>query len=117
MKKIIKVEAVEKHFGNQVIIPPLSLDIKEGEFLTILGPSGCGKTTLLRMIAGFETPTKGNLLLDDERINDLPPYKRHMNLVFQHILLTHMNTSLILVITSLSINLLLQITMVIQLLI
>ena len=84
MKKIIKVEAVEKHFGNQVIIPPLSLDIKEGEFLTILGPSGCGKTTLLRMIAGFETPTKGNLLLDDERINDLPPYKRHMNLVFQH---------------------------------
>ncbi|TKJ02398.1 ATP-binding cassette domain-containing protein, partial [Bacillus cereus] len=84
MKKIIKVEAVEKHFGNQVIIPPLSLDIKEGEFLTILGPSGCGKTTLLRMIAGFETPTKGNLLLDAERINDLPPYKRHMNLVFQH---------------------------------
>ena len=73
MKKIIKVEAVEKHFGNQVIIPPLSLDIKEGEFLTILGPSGCGKTTLLRMIGGFETPTKGNLLLDDEKINDLPP--------------------------------------------
>ncbi|MFH4082088.1 ATP-binding cassette domain-containing protein, partial [Acinetobacter baumannii] len=60
------------------------LDIKEGAILTILGPSGCGKTTLLRMIAGFETPTKGNLLLDDERINDLPPDKRHMNLVFQH---------------------------------
>ncbi|MEI4800575.1 ABC transporter ATP-binding protein [Bacillus sp. NPDC077411] len=84
MKNIIKVEAVEKHFGNQVIIPPLSLDIKEGEFLTILGPSGCGKTTLLRMIAGFEKPTKGVISLDEETINDLPPYKRHMNLVFQH---------------------------------
>lgn len=84
MKNIIKVEAVEKHFGDQVIIPPLSLDIKEGEFVTILGPSGCGKTTLLRMIAGFEKPTKGIISLDDETINDLPPYKRHMNLVFQH---------------------------------
>ncbi|PEZ01619.1 spermidine/putrescine ABC transporter ATP-binding protein [Bacillus sp. AFS018417] len=84
MKNIIKVEAVEKYFGDQVIIPPLSLDIKEGEFVTILGPSGCGKTTLLRMIAGFETPTKGTIALDEEKINDLPPYKRHMNLVFQH---------------------------------
>lgn len=84
MKNIIKVEAVEKHFGDQVIIPALSLDIKEGEFLTILGPSGCGKTTLLRMIAGFEKPTKGVISLDEETINDLPPYKRHMNLVFQH---------------------------------
>lgn len=84
MKNIIKVEAVEKHFGEQVIIPPLSLNIKEGEFLTILGPSGCGKTTLLRMIAGFEKPTIGSILLDEEKINDLPPYKRNMNLVFQH---------------------------------
>ncbi|WP_369900539.1 ABC transporter ATP-binding protein [Bacillus manliponensis] len=84
MKNIIKVEAVEKHFGDQVIIPPLSLNIKEGEFLTILGPSGCGKTTLLRMIAGFEKPTIGSILLDEEKINDLPPYKRNMNLVFQH---------------------------------
>jgi spermidine/putrescine transport system ATP-binding protein len=84
MKKIITVDSVEKHFADQVVIPPLSLDIREGEFLTILGPSGCGKTTLLRMIAGFETPTKGTILLDGERINDLPPYKRNMNLVFQH---------------------------------
>ncbi|CAM4120227.1 spermidine/putrescine ABC transporter ATP-binding protein [Bacillus manliponensis] len=84
MKNIIKVEAVEKHFGDQVIISPLSLNIKEGEFLTILGPSGCGKTTLLRMIAGFEKPTIGSILLDEEKINDLPPYKRNMNLVFQH---------------------------------
>ncbi|ENQ3104902.1 spermidine/putrescine transport system ATP-binding protein [Bacillus sp. 491mf] len=92
MKNIIKVEAVEKHFGDQVIIPALSLDIKEGEFLTILGPSGCGKTTLLRMIAGFEKPTKGVISLDEETINDLPPYKRHMNLVFQHYaLFPHMN--------------------------
>lgn len=84
MKNIIKIEEVEKKFGDQVIIPPLSLNIKEGEFLTILGPSGCGKTTLLRMIAGFEKPTIGSILLDEETINDLPPYKRNMNLVFQH---------------------------------
>ncbi|MBO9128489.1 ABC transporter ATP-binding protein [Bacillus sp. 165] len=84
MKKIITVDSVEKHFAGQAVIPPLSLDIEEGEFLTILGPSGCGKTTLLRMIAGFETPTKGTISLDGQRINDLPPYKRDMNLVFQH---------------------------------
>ncbi|MFD3447460.1 ABC transporter ATP-binding protein [Microbacteriaceae bacterium 4G12] len=84
MKKIITIDSVEKKFGDQVIISPLSLDIQEGEFLTILGPSGCGKTTLLRMIAGFEKPTDGAILLDNEKINDLPAFKRDMNLVFQH---------------------------------
>jgi spermidine/putrescine transport system ATP-binding protein len=84
MKQIIEIEAVEKRFGDQVIIPPLSLEIQEGEFLTILGPSGCGKTTLLRMIAGFETLTGGTILLDGKAIESLPPYKRDMNLVFQH---------------------------------
>jgi spermidine/putrescine transport system ATP-binding protein len=84
MKKIITIENVEKHFANQVIIPSLSLDIKEGEFLTILGPSGCGKTTLLRMIAGFEKPSKGAIKLEDKVINDLQPYKRDMNMVFQN---------------------------------
>lgn len=81
---MITIEAVEKEFGDTVVIPPLSLGIQEGEFLTILGPSGCGKTTLLRMIAGFEQPTAGSIFLDGENIVDLPPYKRDMNLVFQH---------------------------------
>ncbi|WP_129727961.1 ABC transporter ATP-binding protein [Ectobacillus funiculus] len=81
---MITIEAVEKEFGDTVVIPPLSLQIQEGEFLTILGPSGCGKTTLLRMIAGFEQPTGGSIFLDGENIVDLPPYKRDMNLVFQH---------------------------------
>ncbi|GGE71353.1 ABC transporter ATP-binding protein [Priestia taiwanensis] len=84
MKNIITIENVEKHFANQVIIPSLSLDIQEGEFLTILGPSGCGKTTLLRMIAGFEKPSKGAIKLDGKVINDLEPYKRDMNMVFQN---------------------------------
>ncbi|WP_028399405.1 ABC transporter ATP-binding protein [Ectobacillus panaciterrae] len=84
MKQIIEIEAIEKQFGDHVIIPPLSLDIQEGEFLTILGPSGCGKTTLLRMIAGFEAPTDGTILLSGQAIENLPPYKRDMNLVFQH---------------------------------
>ncbi len=84
MKNIITVESVEKHFDSQCIIPSLSLDIKEGEFITILGPSGCGKTTLLRMIAGFEYPTSGNIILDGQVINQLPPYKRDMNMVFQN---------------------------------
>lgn len=92
MKNIISVQSVEKHFNNQVIIPSLSLDIKEGEFITILGPSGCGKTTLLRMIAGFEYPTSGEITLDGQVINDLPPYKRDMNMVFQnYALFPHMN--------------------------
>lgn len=84
MKNIISVQAVEKHFDQQTIIPSLSLDIKEGEFITILGPSGCGKTTLLRMIAGFEHPTSGKIALDGQVINELPPYKRDMNMVFQN---------------------------------
>ncbi|MFX3623070.1 MAG: ABC transporter ATP-binding protein [Ectobacillus sp.] len=91
MKKLIVLEAVEKKFGNETIIPPLSLDIYEGEFLTIVGPSGCGKTTLLRMIAGFEKPTRGFIFLEGDQINDLPPYKRNMNLVFQqYALFPHM---------------------------
>ncbi|MDG4657493.1 ABC transporter ATP-binding protein [Ectobacillus antri] len=92
MKDMITITEVQKRFGDQVIIPSLSLDIKEGEFLTILGPSGCGKTTLLRMIAGFETPTEGTISLAGEYIQNLPPYKRDMNLVFQHYaLFPHMN--------------------------
>jgi spermidine/putrescine transport system ATP-binding protein len=92
MKNIIEIEQVEKNFSENNVISPLSLEIYSGEFLTILGPSGCGKTTLLRMIAGFEEPSSGAIKLNGETINSLPPYKRDMNLVFQHYaLFPHMN--------------------------
>lgn len=81
---MIEVIEVEKHFSDQTIIYPLDLTIHEGEFLTILGPSGCGKTTLLRMIAGFEQSTKGDILLDGKKVTDVPPYLRDVNMVFQH---------------------------------
>lgn len=92
MKNIIEIEKVEKNYSENNVISPLSLEIYSGEFLTILGPSGCGKTTLLRMIAGFEEPSSGVIKLNGEAINSLPPYKRDMNLVFQHYaLFPHMN--------------------------
>ncbi|WMT41162.1 ABC transporter ATP-binding protein [Paenibacillus sp. D2_2] len=81
---MIELVGVEKHFAGQVVVHPLSLTIKEGEFLTLLGPSGCGKTTILRMIAGFEQPSKGRILLDGADLTKLPPNHRDLNLVFQH---------------------------------
>ena len=81
---MIRLENVEKHFAGHPVVHPLSLTIDEGEFLTLLGPSGCGKTTILRMIAGFEQPTKGTIRLDGEDVTELPPNKRNLNLVFQH---------------------------------
>jgi spermidine/putrescine transport system ATP-binding protein len=81
---IIELKNIEKYFGSNCVIPTLNLEIRRGEFLTLLGPSGCGKTTLLRMIAGFETPTKGTVLLEGEDITPLPPYRRNVNTVFQN---------------------------------
>lgn len=81
---MIELSGVEKHYGGQVALRPLSLTIKEGEFLTLLGPSGCGKTTILRMIAGFEEPSAGKILLDGTDLTHLPPNRRDLNLVFQH---------------------------------
>lgn len=81
---MIELSGVEKQFAGQVVVHPLSLTIKEGEFLTLLGPSGCGKTTILRMIAGFEQPTGGKILLDGSDLTNLPPNRRDLNLVFQH---------------------------------
>ncbi len=81
---MIRIEGIQKNFADTVVIPNIDLQIKDGEFLTLLGPSGCGKTTLLRMIAGLETPSKGSIYIDDQDVTKLPPYKRNVNMVFQH---------------------------------
>lgn len=80
----IKIRNAVKRYGNNTIISDLSLDIKEGEFFTLLGPSGCGKTTLLRMIAGFNTIEGGDFYFSEKRINDLDPAKRNIGMVFQN---------------------------------
>jgi spermidine/putrescine transport system ATP-binding protein len=81
---IAELRNASKHFGSVVAADNINLTIKRGEFLSFLGPSGCGKTTALRMLAGFETPTSGDVLLDGQRVNDLPPHRRPVNMVFQH---------------------------------
>lgn len=81
---VIELVQIEKHFQGQAVVHPLSLSIKEGEFLTLLGPSGCGKTTILRMIAGFEQPTGGRVWLAGQDVTEVPANKRDLNLVFQH---------------------------------
>ena len=79
-------------YSNEVILNNISLDIYDKEFITLLGPSGCGKTTTLRIIAGFETPQSGEVYFEGEKINDLPPYKRSVNTVFQkYALFPHLN--------------------------
>ena len=80
----IKIRHALKKYGENVIIPDLSLDIQPGEFFTLLGPSGCGKTTLLRMIAGFNSIEGGDFFFGDKRINDLDPAKRNIGMVFQN---------------------------------
>ena len=93
MKKIIELKNITKSFdGEQPVLNNIHLDIYDNEFLTLLGPSGCGKTTLLRLIGGFETPDEGDVIFLGERINDVPPYKRHVNTVFQkYALFPHLN--------------------------
>ncbi|HEX4182810.1 MAG TPA: ABC transporter ATP-binding protein [Caulobacteraceae bacterium] len=82
-KAIIRFENVTKRFGKMVAVDDVSLSIDEGEFFALLGPSGCGKTTLLRMLAGFETPTEGRILIDGQDVGKTPPNKRPVNMVFQ----------------------------------
>ena len=84
MSVTISIKHALKKYGENVIIPDLNLDIKEGEFFTLLGPSGCGKTTLLRMIAGFNSIEGGDFYFSDRRINDLDPAKRNIGMVFQN---------------------------------
>jgi len=80
----ISIRHALKKYGDNVIIPDMSLEIREGEFFTLLGPSGCGKTTLLRMIAGFNSIEGGDFYFNDRRINDLDPAKRNIGMVFQN---------------------------------
>ncbi len=92
MKKIIELKNVTKSFDGEVVLDDICLDIYDNEFLTLLGPSGCGKTTTLRLIGGFETADKGDILFMGERINDVPPHKRNVNTVFQrYALFPHLN--------------------------
>ena len=80
---IISLQGVSKVFNGNTVVDDFNLDITKGEFVTFLGPSGCGKTTTLRMIAGFEIPSEGKILLNGEDITKIPPYKRPINTVFQ----------------------------------
>ena len=90
--KLIELRSISKSFDGEQILSAIDLDIHDKEFVTLLGPSGCGKTTTLRIIGGFETPDVGDVIFDGERINDLPPYKRQVNTVFQkYALFPHLN--------------------------
>ncbi len=94
----VAIHGVSKVFGHDrnavTALDDVSLDIREGEFFTLLGPSGCGKTTLLRLIAGFEHPTRGHIDLHGEEISHLPPYRRPVNTVFQsYALFPHMTVA------------------------
>ena len=91
-KELIRLKDCSMAFDEEVVLDNINLYIKDKEFLTLLGPSGCGKTTTLRIIGGFQTPTSGDVLFDGVRINDVPPYKRAINTVFQkYALFPHLN--------------------------
>lgn len=81
---LLGIRSVAKHFGKNVVLRDISLDVAQGEFLTILGESGSGKTTLLRIIAGFESASAGEVWMGAERLDRQPPYRRRVNTVFQH---------------------------------
>lgn len=93
-RPIAEFRGASKQFGDVLAADSIDLSILPGEFLSFLGPSGCGKTTALRMLAGFEAPTKGDVLLDGVQVNLVPPHKRAVNMVFQHYaLFPHMNVA------------------------
>jgi len=83
-RPLLRLDAVSKRFGEVIAVDRLSLDIYEREFFALLGPSGCGKTTLLRMLAGFEQPSEGRILLDGQDIAGVPPHRRPLNMMFQN---------------------------------
>ena len=88
----IEIEHVTKRFGDFTAVKDMNLSIRQGEFFSVLGPSGCGKTTTLRMVAGFEQPTEGEIYLANTAVRGVPPYKRPVNTVFQnYALFPHLN--------------------------
>ncbi len=88
----ISIRNVQKYFGSFCAIENISMDIGHGEFFSLLGASGCGKTTLLRMLAGFESPTRGEIYLDDQPMSEVPPHLRPVNMVFQsYAIFPHLN--------------------------
>ncbi len=90
--KLVELKNVSKSFDGEIVLSNLSLYINDKEFMTLLGPSGCGKTTTLRIIGGFESADQGDVYFDGVRINDVPPYKRNVNTVFQkYALFPHLN--------------------------
>ena len=92
MSTFLRLENVGKRFGEHMVLASISLDVEQGEFLTLLGESGSGKTTLLRILAGFEEATSGRVLLEDTRLDALPPHRRPIHTVLQsYALFPHMS--------------------------
>ncbi|MBQ8851805.1 MAG: ABC transporter ATP-binding protein, partial [Oscillibacter sp.] len=91
-KELIRLRNVCMAFDDELVLDNINLYFNDKEFLTLLGPSGCGKSTTLRIIGGFTTPTSGDVMFDGVRINDIPPYQRQVNTVFQkYALFPHLN--------------------------
>src|SRR5437762_5701060 len=94
MAALVSFDRVTKRFGDFTAVDGLSLDIHEREFFALLGPSGCGKTTLLRLLAGFETPDAGRVMLAGRNLSGIPPYRRPVNMMFQsYALFPHMTVA------------------------
>ena len=92
MRKLIEFQNIVKNFDGQLVLKGVNLSIYENEFVTLLGPSGCGKTTLLRILGGFLEQDEGTVIFDGKCIDNVPPYKREINTVFQrYALFPHLN--------------------------
>ena len=91
---MVEVREISRRFDSGLAVERVSMQVRRGDFLTILGPSGCGKTTLLRMSAGFLAPSEGHILIDGQPMNDVPAYRRSIGMVFQRLaLFPHMTAA------------------------